>query len=188
MNIVLFGPPGAGKGTQAEKLAEAFNYLHLSTGVFFRRHIKESTPLGILAKSYIDKGELVPDAVTIKMLEEEVNKNRGVAGIIFDGFPRTLDQAQALDRFLKKEYSSEVDKMLSLEVDDEELIHRLLERGKTSGRSDDASTEIIKARIVEYNTKTAPLKSYYQAQGKCFEIPGVGSINDIFKRLANEIA
>jgi adenylate kinase len=188
MNIVLFGPPGAGKGTQAERLAKRFDYLHLSTGVIFRRNIKENTALGKLAKSYIDKGELVPDDVTIKMLEDETNRYPNAKGILFDGFPRTLDQAKALDIFLAREYNQKVDKMLSLEVDDEELIKRLLERGKTSGRSDDANPEIIRNRIVEYNTKTAPLKSYYEQLGICVEITGVGSIEDIFHRLAQEIA
>ncbi len=187
MNIVLFGPPGAGKGTQAIKLAESFDYIHLSTGDIFRRNIKAKNKLGILAASYIDKGELVPDEVTIKMLEEEANKHPNAKGLIFDGFPRTIEQAEALDFFLSNHYNSKVDKMLSLEVEDDELIKRLVERGKTSGRSDDADADIIKNRIVEYNKKTAPLKNYYLNQGKCFEIKGVGSIVEIFQRLAAEV-
>jgi len=187
MNIVLFGPPGAGKGTQAVKLAKEFNFVHLSTGDIFRKNIKENTELGKLAASYMDKGHLVPDEVTIKMLEDAANANPDVAGIIFDGFPRTIAQAKALDDFLKDEYQSQVDKTLSLEVDNEELIRRLLERGKTSGRSDDADESIIRNRIVEYNNKTAPLKQYYVDQGKCVNILGVGGIEDIYSRLAAEI-
>ena len=187
MNIVLFGPPGAGKGTQAEKLVEHFDFIQLSTGDIFRRNMKAKNELGILAASYIDKGELVPDEVTIKMLEEEANKHPNAKGIIFDGFPRTIEQAKALDRFLADQYNMKVDKMLSLEVDDDELIKRLVERGKTSGRSDDADQAIIRNRIVEYNKKTAPLKEYYLNQEKCFEIKGVGSIDEIFQRLAAEV-
>jgi len=188
MNIVLFGPPGAGKGTQAVKLAEKFNFIHLSTGDIFRKNIKENTELGKLASSYIDKGELVPDEVTIKMLEDAANENPNAAGIIFDGFPRTIAQAEALDKFLQNSRQQQVDKMLSLEVDDEELIKRLVERGKTSGRPDDADENIIRNRIEEYNKKTAPLKNFYQSQGKCVEIVGVGGIEAIFDRLASEIA
>lgn len=188
MNIVLFGPPGAGKGTQAIKLAEKFNYIHLSTGDIFRKNIKENTDLGKLASSYMEKGELVPDEVTIKMLEDAANENPGAAGIIFDGFPRTIAQAEALDAFLQSARNQQVDKMLSLEVDDEELVKRLLERGKTSGRPDDADVSIIRNRIQEYNNKTAPLKEFYQTQGKCVEIEGVGGIDTIFERLAFEIA
>jgi adenylate kinase len=187
MNIVLFGPPGAGKGTQAEKLAEKFDFIHLSTGDIFRRNIKAKNELGKLASSYMDKGELVPDKVTIKMLEDEVNKHPDTKGIIFDGFPRTIDQAKELDHFLADKYDTEIDKMLSLEVEDEELIKRLIKRGETSGRSDDANPEIIRNRIVEYNNKTAPLKDYYLKQGKYVEIEGVGSIDDIFARLAAEV-
>jgi len=187
MNIVLFGPPGAGKGTQAIKLAENFDYIHLSTGDIFRRNIKAKNELGNLASSYIDKGELVPDEVTIKMLEDETKKHPGAKGFIFDGFPRTIEQAEALDDFLANHYGSKVDKMLSLEVDDKELIKRLVERGKTSGRSDDADPDIIGNRIVEYNKKTAPLKEYYLNQGKYFDIKGVGSVDEIFQRLAAEV-
>ena len=188
MNIVLFGPPGAGKGTQAVKLAEKFNYVHLSTGDIFRKNIKENTKLGQLASSYMSKGELVPDEVTIKMLEDAANENPNAEGIIFDGFPRTIAQAKALDSFLEKDRNQKVDKMLSLEVDDEELIKRLLERGITSGRPDDADEGIIRDRINVYNRSTAPLKNYYTEQGKCVEIVGVGGIDDIFNRLASEFA
>lgn len=188
MNIVLFGPPGAGKGTQAVKLAEKFNYIHLSTGDIFRKNIKENTELGKLASSFMSKGELVPDEVTIKMLEEAANENPNANGIIFDGFPRTIAQAKALDSFLKSTRNQQVDKMLSLEVDDNELIKRLLERGMTSGRPDDADEGIIRDRIEVYNKNTAPLKNFYMQQGKCVEIMGVGGIDAIFKRLASELA
>ena len=188
MNIVLFGPPGAGKGTQAIKIAEKYNFVHLSTGDIFRKNIKENTELGILAKSYMDQGDLVPDEVTIKMLESTAKENPDAKGIIFDGFPRTIAQAKALDSFLENDYDQKVDKMLSLEVDNEELIKRLIERGKTSGRPDDADESIIRNRIEEYNNKTAPLKEYYLNQGKCVEIEGVGGIDAIFDRLAAEIA
>ncbi len=188
MNIVLFGPPGAGKGTQAVKLAEKFNYIHLSTGDIFRKNIKENTELGQLASSYISKGDLVPDEVTIKMLEDAANENPNANGIIFDGFPRTIAQAKALDSFLQTKRNQKVDKMLSLEVDDNELIKRLLERGITSGRPDDADEGIIRGRIEVYNKNTAPLKNFYMQQGKCVEIMGVGGIDSIFKRLASELA
>lgn len=187
MNIVLFGPPGAGKGTQAYKIVEQFGFIHLSTGDIFRRNIKSQNELGKLASSFMDKGELVPDDVTIKMLEAEVKKHPEAKGIIFDGFPRTKDQAKALDVFLSSQYNSKVDKMLSLEVEDEELIERLLERGKTSGRPDDANADVIKSRIKEYNKKTAPLKEYYKGHNKHHGIDGVGSVDEIFERLSKEI-
>jgi len=182
-NIVLFGPPGAGKGTQANFLKEKYNLIHISTGDVFRFNIKNETALGMLAKSYMDKGELVPDQVTIDMLNAEVERNAGANGFIFDGFPRTDAQAKALDA-LMFEKDSQINAMIALEVEDEILIKRLLERGKTSGRKDDADEVIIKNRILEYYKKTAILKEYYQAQNKYFGVDGVGSIEDITLRLS----
>tara|TARA_Y100000782_G_scaffold31337_1_gene34689 strand:- start:22760 stop:23326 length:567 start_codon:yes stop_codon:yes gene_type:complete len=182
LNLVLFGPPGAGKGTQSERLLEKYNLVHLSTGDIFRANIKNETELGKKAKSYIDKGELVPDEVTISMLESEVDKHIDPKGFIFDGFPRTTAQAEALDKFLESKETA-ITLMLALEVHDEELKTRLLERGKVSGRSDDQDPEIIENRIKEYNAKTAPLKEYYMAQDKFKAIDGIGSIDEISERL-----
>ena len=178
LNLVLFGPPGAGKGTQAARLVEKYHLVHLSTGDIFRSNIKEGTNLGQLAKSYIDKGALVPDEVTIGMLEAEVNSNSNAKGFIFDGFPRTSAQAEALDAFLSSK-DTEVSSMLALEVDENELITRLLERGKFSGRADDQDAGIIKNRIKVYENETAVLKTYYANQNKFFGIEGVGSIESI---------
>ncbi len=186
INLVLFGPPGAGKGTQAVSLVEKYNLYHLSTGDVFRYNISKETELGMLAKSYMDKGELVPDEVTIKMLKSEVEKQPEAAGFIFDGFPRTVAQAEALDAFLA-EKDMKIDHVLSLEVPDEELVKRLLNRGKTSGRADDANEEIVWNRIKEYNSKTAPLKNFYEEQNKLRGIDGVGSLEDILGRLVTAI-
>jgi adenylate kinase len=181
-NLVLFGPPGAGKGTQANFLKEKYNLIHISTGDVFRFNIKNETALGMLAKSFMDKGELVPDQVTIDMLNAEVEKNAGAKGFIFDGFPRTNAQAEALDK-LMDDKDSQINAMIALEVDDEVLVRRLLERGKTSGRKDDADESIIRNRITEYYKKTAILKEYYAAQDKYFGADGVGSIEEITERL-----
>ena len=181
-NLVLFGPPGAGKGTQAEFLKEKYNLVHISTGDVFRYNIKNETALGTLAKSYMDKGQLVPDEVTIKMLNAEVEKNSDAKGFIFDGFPRTEAQAKALDKLMEDKDSS-INAMIALEVGDEVLVGRLLERGKTSGRADDSDESIIRNRITEYYKKTAVLKNYYSAQNKYFGVDGVGSIKDITARL-----
>ncbi|MDP5157828.1 MAG: adenylate kinase [Flaviramulus sp.] len=185
-NLVLFGPPGAGKGTQANFLKEKYNLVHISTGDVFRYNIKNETALGMLAKSYIDKGELVPDQVTIDMLEAEVEKNTTAKGFIFDGFPRTNAQADALDALMDSK-DSQINAMIALEVDDEILVERLLGRGKTSGRPDDADESIIRNRIKEYYDKTAILKDYYTAQDKYFGVDGVGSIDDITLRLSSVI-
>jgi len=186
LNIVLFGPPGAGKGTQAEKLVTKYNLVHLSTGDIFRANMKGNTELGILAKSYIDKGNLVPDEVTISMLEAEVDKNQSAQGFIFDGFPRTTPQAESLATFLKGK-NTDISVMLALKVDEEELIKRLLLRGKDSGRADDSDENIIKNRIQVYNEQTAIVADFYSQQNKFQEIVGVGSIEEIFQRLCASI-
>lgn len=185
-NIVLFGPPGAGKGTQAEFLKEKYNLVHISTGDVFRYNIKNETALGMLAKSYMDKGELVPDKVTIDMLNAEVEKNADAKGFIFDGFPRTSAQADALAE-LMDEKDSQINAMIALEVDDEILVERLLKRGETSGRADDADESIIRNRIKEYYSKTAILKDYYTKEDKYFGVDGVGSIEEITQRLSEVI-
>lgn len=186
LNLVLFGPPGAGKGTQAARLVEKYHLVHLSTGDIFRSNIEEGTDLGQLAKSYIDEGALVPDEVTIGMLEAEVNSNSNAKGFIFDGFPRTSAQAEALDAFLSSK-DTEVSSMLALEVGENELITRLLERGKSSGRADDQDAGIIKNRIQVYENETAVLKTYYANQNKFFGIEGVGSIESITLGLCKAI-
>lgn len=186
LNIVLFGPPGAGKGTQSAKLIEHYGLVHLSTGDIFRANIKGGTELGTLAKSYIDKGQLVPDEVTIGMLASEVNKAPDAKGFIFDGFPRTQAQAQALDTLLASKGTS-ITMMLALEVEEEELRKRLLLRGKDSGRADDQDPAIIQKRIDVYNGETMPVKDFYTAQGKYKGIDGIGEIEMIFTDLCNAI-
>ncbi|MBL7560398.1 adenylate kinase [Olleya sp. YSTF-M6] len=181
-NLVLFGPPGAGKGTQANFLKEKYDLIHISTGDVFRYNIKNETALGTLAKSYMDKGHLVPDQVTIDMLKAEVERNADAKGFIFDGFPRNEAQAKALDQIME-EKDSEVSAMVALEVEDEVLVQRLLERGKTSGRKDDSDEAIIRNRIKVYYNETAILKDYYAAQNKYFGVNGIGSIEDITVRL-----
>ena len=181
-NIILFGKPGAGKGTQAALLRDAFQLVHISTGDLFRYNIGNNTSLGALAKSYMDQGDLVPDEVTIKMLEAEVDANPDAGGFIFDGFPRTAKQAEALDEFLHGKDIS-VHATIGLEVDEEVLIKRLLNRGKDSGRADDQDEEKIRNRFEEYNNKTAPLINYYKAQNKFHSITGVGTVTEISEQL-----
>ena len=185
-NLVLFGKPGAGKGTQAAFLKDKYNLVHISTGDIFRYNIKNETKLGKLAQSYMDKGDLVPDEVTIQMLQEEVEKNPNAEGFIFDGFPRTIAQAEALDAFLSSK-GMRIHGTLALEADDEALIKRLVERGKVSGRTDDQDEEKIRNRFTEYNEKTAPLIAFYQAQGKYHPINGIGTIEEITTRLSETI-
>ncbi|MEY3968658.1 MAG: adenylate kinase [Flavobacteriia bacterium] len=186
LNIVLFGPPGAGKGTQSERLIEKYGLVHLSTGDVFRANIKGETDLGKLAKSYMDAGQLVPDEVTINMLRSEVVKHSAPKGFIFDGFPRTNAQAQALDEFLAS-LSTEISLMVALEVEETELKTRLLKRAEVSGRPDDADPAVIEKRIAVYNQETAPVKAFYQAQHKFVAIDGIGSIDEITQRLFSAI-
>jgi len=185
-NIVLFGPPGAGKGTQAEFLKTKYDLIHISTGDVFRYNIKNETELGLLAKSFMDKGDLVPDEVTIDMLKAEVERNSTANGFIFDGFPRTESQAASLDLFLAQKQSG-IDGMIALEVPENLLVERLLNRGKTSGRRDDQDESKIRNRFNEYESKTAILKNYYQNQHKYFGVDGVGTIEDIAAKLAEVI-
>ena len=181
-NIILFGKPGAGKGTQAALLRDNFQLVHISTGDLFRYNISNNTSLGALAKSYMDKGDLVPDQVTIKMLEAEVDANPDVGGFIFDGFPRTAAQAEALDVFLEGKNMS-IRATIALEVEEEVLVNRLLSRGKDSGRSDDQDEDKIRNRFAEYNKKTAPLIGYYKAQNKFYSILGEGTVAEISEKL-----
>ena len=187
INIVLFGPPGSGKGTQAQNLIQKFNLKQISTGDLFRHNIKNETELGKLAKSYMDKGELVPDQVTIDMLTDELKKPTDAQGFIFDGFPRTAFQTVALEDIVKNVLNDQIDICLSLVVEDEILVKRLLERGKTSGRSDDADENIIRNRIKEYYTKTAEVAELYKKQGKYVEVNGVGEIAEIAEKLYTEV-
>jgi adenylate kinase len=185
-NLILFGPPGSGKGTQAAKLVEKYNLLHISTGDLFRYEIGNKTPLGLKAKAFIDAGDLVPDEVTIGMLKNKVNANPDVKGYIFDGFPRTTPQAEALDAFLA-ESNQEVSKLIALDVQDEEIVKRLLERGKTSNRPDDQDENIIRNRIAVYQKETAVVYGHYDKSQKAETLNGLGSIEEIFGRLSTAI-
>ena len=181
-NFVLFGKPGSGKGTQAEHLSEKYKLYHISTGDLFRKNISKNTNLGHLAQSYMDKGELVPDEVTIKMLENEIKENPQSKGFLFDGFPRTIAQAESLDKFLKS-IDMQINATIALDVDEEELISRIIDRGKTSNRSDDQDIEKIQNRFNEYNMKTSTLSKYYKDQKKFFEVDGSGTVDEITMRL-----
>ena len=187
INIVLFGPPGCGKGTQAQNLVKKFNLKQISTGDILRDNTKNGTELGKLAKPYMDKGELVPDQITIDMLIDELKKPTDAQGFIFDGFPRTAFQTEALEGIVKDVLNDQIDICLSLVVEDEILVKRLLERGKTSGRSDDADENIIQNRIKEYYTKTAEVAELYKKQGKYVEVNGVGEIAEIAEKLYAEV-
>lgn len=186
INLVLFGKPGAGKGTQAVFLKEKYGLVHISTGDLFRYNIQNGTELGKLAQSFIEKGDLVPDEVTIKMLQAEIEKNPKAKGFIFDGFPRTIAQAEALDAFLLSKGMT-IDATLALDAEDQILIDRIIERGKVSGRADDQDESKIRNRFVEYNEKTAPLIEYYQKQQKLRVVNGIGTIEEITQRLSKEI-
>ena len=186
LNLVLFGPPGAGKGTQSNRLIGKYNLVHLSTGDILRGEIIAGTTLGMEAKALMDRGDLVPDEVVIAMISSKLDNNPHANGFIFDGFPRTATQATALDNLLEEKGTS-ISAMLSLKVEDEELIRRLLSRGKDSGRADDQDESIIANRINEYNNKTAPLKEYYSAQNKLSEIEGDGTVEDIAEKLNDVI-
>ena len=186
INLVLFGKPGAGKGTQAAFLKATFNLVHISTGDLFRYNIKNKTALGQQAQSFMDRGDLVPDRVTIEMLEAEVDRNPEAKGFIFDGFPRTKAQAKALDVFIEAK-NMKINATIALEANDDILVKRLLERGETSGRSDDQDESKIRNRFDEYKLKTAPLKDYYEGQHKFYSVNGIGSIDEITERLTNLI-
>lgn len=187
LNIVLFGPPGAGKGTQSQFLMDRFHLSHISTGDLFRKHLKEGTDLGKLAQKYMDEGNLVPDKVVIDMVDDKIQTDGNVAGYIFDGFPRTVEQAKALDHLLD-ERGTPIRGMIALVVPEEELINRLMERGKTSGRVDDQNKEKIAHRIEVYKKETLPVATYYKKQGKYNSIEGVGTIDEISQRIETVIA
>jgi adenylate kinase len=185
-NLILFGPPGSGKGTQSEKLIAKYGLKHLSTGDIFRSEISNQTELGLKAKSYMDAGQLVPDAVTIGMVDKVINANKGVNGFLFDGFPRTKAQAEALDELLKG-HGTEINVVLALDVPEEELIQRMIGRAKTSGRSDDADPEVQKKRIAVYRNETLAVADHYKTFNKVVHLNGLGSIDDIFASLCQEI-
>lgn len=186
LNIILFGPPGAWKGTQSARLIEKYGLVHLSTGDVFRYNIKNQTELGVLAKSFIDKGQLVPDEVTNHMVKDFIARNNNDKGFIFDGYPRTIAQGENLDRVLE-EYQANVTSMIALEVDEDELVIRLLERGKSSGRPDDQDEAIIRNRFKVYNDETSPLANFYAQKGKFIAVKGKGSIDEIFQNLCKAI-
>jgi adenylate kinase len=186
LNLVLFGPPGAGKGTQSEKIINKYNLVHLSTGDLLRSQIQSGTELGLKAKTLMDQGILVPDEVVIGMIDYKLSENKDAAGFIFDGFPRTVKQAEALDELLAT-YNESITVMVALGVPDEELKKRLLLRGQTSGRPDDQDEEKIKTRIREYNSKTTPVADYYRQQGKFVSVEGVGEIEDIFSAICDAV-
>jgi adenylate kinase len=182
-NLILFGPPGSGKGTQSDKIVEKFGLIHLSTGNLLRQEIADKTPLGLEAKNFMDKGQLVPDEVVIGMIDSSLEKHADAKGFLFDGFPRTIAQAQALDKLLALKKTG-ICKVLALEVTEEELVKRLVKRGETSGRSDDTDEQVIRKRFSVYKNETEPVAEYYHAQGKLERIQGEGSIDEIFSKLS----
>ena len=185
-NLILFGPPGSGKGTQSEKLVDRYGLIHLSTGNLLREEIANKTPLGLEAKKFMDHGQLVPDEVVIGMIDSSIEHHKDAAGFLFDGFPRTVAQAQALDKLLALK-RSEIDLVLALEVTEEELVHRLLNRGKTSGRPDDTNESVIRKRLTVYNNETSPVADYYKRTDKFKPVAGEGSVNEIFAALRQAI-
>jgi adenylate kinase len=186
LNIVLFGPPGAGKGTQSQKLIEKYNLVHLSTGDLLRAQIQAGTTLGLKAKELMDKGILVPDEVVVGMIEYKIKENSQSKGFIFDGFPRTVAQAKALDEMLEQNHTA-ITCMIALEVEDEELFKRVLLRGQTSGRPDDQNETLVRKRIAEYNEKTLPVAGYYKQQNKFVSVYGIGEIEEIFSTICQKI-
>ena len=186
LNVVLFGAPGCGKGTQSELLEKRFGLSHVSTGEIIRSHIKSQTELGLQMQGYISRGELAPDSVVIGMIENYLAENKGIKGTIFDGFPRTTAQAEAFDKILEK-LDDSVDIMIYMDVPEEELVKRILLRGKESGRADDASEDVIRNRISVYNQQTAVVADYYRTQGKFVAVPSLGTIDEVFERIAAEI-
>lgn len=186
LNLILFGPPGSGKGTQAERLEEAYNLVHISTGELFRSEMEEGTELGIQANEFMCRGELVPDEVTIGMLKNKMLSHQDAEGFIFDGFPRTTPQAEALDRLLA-DMHQRIDALIMLDVPEDEIVKRIVLRGKESNRPDDSDPEIVRNRFRVYQAKTAPIYDYYQSKGKAHKINGIGSIDDIFQQLCDAI-
>ena len=186
LNLVLFGPPGAGKGTQSEKLIRRYNLVHLSTGDLLRSQIAAGTELGLQAKQLMDQGLLVPDEVVIGMIDHKLRDNQQAAGFIFDGFPRTVPQAKALDTLLSQ-YDTQITTMVALVVENEELIRRLLKRGETSGRPDDRDEATARRRVSVYNSETMPVADYYGQQDKYIAIDGIGEINMIFETICQQI-
>ena len=186
LNLILFGPPGSGKGTQAERLEEAYNLVHISTGELFRSEMEAGTELGIQANGYMSRGELVPDEVTIGMLRNKMMAHEDAEGFIFDGFPRTTPQAEALDQLLAG-MGQQVDALIMLDVPEDEIVKRILLRGKDSNRPDDNDPEVIRNRFQVYQSKTAPIYSYYDSKQRAFKISGIGTIDDIFHHLCDTI-
>lgn len=185
-NLILFGPPGSGKGTQSERLVEKYGLVHLSTGNLLREEISRKTPLGLEAKSFMDKGQLVPDEVVIGMVDSYFDKHKEAKGFLFDGFPRTVAQAVALDKLLELK-KTEIASVLALEVGEDELVKRLLNRGKTSGRSDDTNEEVIRKRFFVYSNETTPVAEHYKKARKFHPIKGEGTVDDIFSAISDAI-
>ncbi|MFZ9388153.1 MAG: adenylate kinase [Chitinophagaceae bacterium] len=185
-NLILFGPPGSGKGTQSEQLVEKYGLIHLSTGNLLRAEIAEKTPLGMEARSFIDKGQLVPDEVVIGMVDSYFEQNKDARGFLFDGFPRTVAQAKALDKLLELRKTG-IASVLALDVDEEELVKRLLNRGKTSGRSDDTDESVIRKRFTVYMNETSPVADHYRKAKKLMSVKGTGTVEEIFGRLCEAI-